>query len=65
MEPIGKMIFNATLGYINSQNLQNIIDDIYYSIFEVYEDIKHCSITSAKQAIESAYKSPVIKKRKY
>lgn len=28
MEPIGKMIFNAALGYINSQNLQNIIDDI-------------------------------------
>lgn len=62
MEPIGKTIFNVALGYINSQSLQNIIDDIYYSIFEVYEDIKICSIISAKQAIESAYKSPAIKK---
>lgn len=62
MEPIGKFIYDTTLGYINSLQLKNIIDDIYTSIFKVYEDIKDCSITSAKQAIESAYRSPGIKK---
>ena len=62
MKLIGKMIFNAALGYINSQKLNDIIDNIYYSIFEVYNDVKDSSIASARQAIESACKSSIIRK---
>ena len=61
----GKMIFDSALGYIKSQKLLKIIDDIYNSIFKVYDDIKICSMLSAEQAIESAYKSPAIKKGRY
>lgn len=58
----GHSIFNASVGYLSSKNLNSIIDNIYDTIYEVYDAIKNCSITSAKQALNSAYSSPAIKK---
>lgn len=59
---IGKLIFDVTWGYIKSNDLQLMIDGIYTSILGIYDDIKNCSILSAKSAIESAYKSSNIRK---